>query len=163
MAVVLQGKQASHAPQHLIGYKMHIIAHRGNVNGPASENENRPKYLLSAISAGFDVEVDVWHKDNKWLLGHDSPIYHVGQDFFTNRMWLHCKNIQAAEQLQKTNLNWFWHENDSMTLTSKGHIWCYPENYIKNGITVHLGSPTQQLPKIFGICTDYALLWRQHA
>jgi hypothetical protein len=142
---------------------MHIIAHRGNISGPEIERENSPEYLLLAIALGFDVEVDVWFSDKKWFLGHDSPAYQVGQNFFDAHMWLHCKNTQAIEQLQKTNLNWFWHESDIMTQTSKGHIWCYPENYIKNGITVHLGAPTQSYPELFGICTDYALLWRNHA
>jgi len=139
-----------------------IIAHRGNIDGKEAKKENNPEYVLSAIISDFDVEIDVWAVDNKWFLGHDFPQYRIDKDFFTDRMWLHCKNIQAVEQLQKTNLNWFWHENDLMTQTSKGYIWCYPGTYIKDAITVHLNPPTQAYPKLYGICTDYTLLWRQH-
>ncbi len=142
---------------------MHIISHRGNISGADPSKENRPEYLLTAIALGFDVEVDVWFTSEKWFLGHDLPTYEVSQNFFDPRMWLHCKNIEAVEQLQKTNFNWFWHESDVMTQTSKGHIWCYPENYIQNGITVHLNAPTETYPNLYGVCTDYALLWRKYA
>jgi len=137
-----------------------IISHRGNINGPY-ENENSPEQIEKALKL-FKVEVDVWYINNKWFLGHDKPIYEVGFDFFDKNMFLHCKNFEAVKNLYGTCYNWFWHEDDQMTLTSQGDIWCYPGKYIKNGLTVFKGEPTlawaQQLPiDIKGICTDYPL------
>ena len=56
--------------------------------------------------------------------------------------------------MSKTNHHWFWHENDKITITSKGEIWCFPNIYVENGITVMLGL-TKEFPNIKGICTDY--------
>ena len=39
---------------------MIYIAHRGNLAGPNSDDENKPEYLLKAINAGFYVETDLW-------------------------------------------------------------------------------------------------------
>ena len=70
-------------------------------------------------------------------------------------MWIHCKNLEACCCLHKSDLNWFWHENDRVTLTSKKFIWSYPSIYVPNGITVEFGY-NKDLPKhILGICTDY--------
>jgi len=133
---------------------MKIISHRGNLNGINKDTENNPHHILEILKK-FDVEIDVWFIDNKWYLGHDKPQYEVDYDFFTDRMWLHCKNLDACIKLSDTNLNWFWHENDQMTLTSKGYKWVYPNIYIKNGITVEFGH-NKKLPNyIMGICTDY--------
>jgi len=133
---------------------MKIISHRGNLNGVNKELENNPQHLIE-VTKRFDVEVDVWFVDNRWFLGHDEPHYEVEYNFFTDKMWLHCKNLEACCQLTNSVLNWFWHENDKVTLTSKGYIWAYPKIYVPNGITVEFGK-TQQLPEyIMGICTDY--------
>ena len=43
-----------------------------------------------------------------------------------------------------------------MTVTSNGTIWCFPEVYIKNGVTV-MKTYLKKLPDIAGICTDYPL------
>ena len=46
---------------------MIFIAHRGNTNGPSSKKENSLPYIVSAISNGFDVEIDLWLKqERKW-------------------------------------------------------------------------------------------------
>ena len=37
------------------------IAHRGNYKGVEEGNENKPEYILDAVEAGFDCEIDVWH------------------------------------------------------------------------------------------------------
>ena len=139
---------------------MEIVSHRGNLNG-TSDNENHPDQILKTLN-DFRVEVDVWFIDGKWFLGHDNPDYPIAIDFFHKNMFLHCKNFSAVENLYHTNYNWFWHENDPMTLTSRGDIWCYPNNYIKNGIVVCFETPTaiqiSEVPKdIAGMCTDYPL------
>ena len=78
-----------------------------------------------------------------------------------DKMWLHCKNVAAAEELSKTKLRWFWHDNDLMTLTSNGAIWCYTGVYVDGGITVECGHPKQIDKSILGICTDYPIEWRE--
>ena len=60
---------------------MKIIAHRGNVLGPNLKEENSEEYLLKAISAGLDVEVDVWKIQDNLYLGHDEPTYEVEKLF----------------------------------------------------------------------------------
>jgi hypothetical protein len=139
---------------------MKIISHRGNLNGVNKELENNPNHIVNVLTK-FDVEIDVWFIDNKWFLGHDNPQYEVLFDFFKSNMWLHCKNLQACEQLLKTNLNWFWHENDKVTLTSKGYIWVYPGVYVDNGITVEFGYNISLPNDILGVCTDYPELYSE--
>jgi hypothetical protein len=39
---------------------MRIIAHRGNLDGPDPTRENSPIYVMAALAAGVDVEVDLW-------------------------------------------------------------------------------------------------------
>jgi len=141
---------------------MIFIAHRGNLRGP-SERENEPSYIREAIEAGFEVEVDVWLKPDGFYLGHDSPKYLIDYSFMNDKMWLHCKNVAAAEELSKTNLKWFWHDKDLMTLTSSGDIWCYTGIYVEGGITVECGHPKQIDKNILGICTDYPIEWNEES
>ena len=127
--------------------------------GPDKKLENNPEHILN-ICNKIDVEVDAWFIDNRWFLGHDGPQYEVKESFFNDKMWIHCKNLQACEELSSTNLNWFWHENDKMTLTSKGYKWVLPKVYVKGGITVEYGF-NAELPKdILGVCTDYPELYK---
>lgn len=139
-----------------------IISHRGNLDGPKLDCENNPTYIQSALDLGFDVEIDIWYLDNQFFLGHDSPTYLVDYSWLkqrSNKLWCHVKNFNAIVELSKdSDINYFWHENDKMTLTSKGIPWCYPDNFISNGITVCLGSKIKNI-KVFGICTDQPLSW----
>jgi hypothetical protein len=136
---------------------MKVISHRGNLIGKNPEQENHPSYISDAVAKGFDVEVDVWVQGGKFVLGHDSPQYDVSVGFLQGLpLWCHAKNEEALERLLWGNLHCFWHENDKMTLTSKGIPWCYPENYMQLGVTV-MQDESVPKKKIFGICTDYAL------
>lgn len=136
-----------------------IISHRGNIDGSKPDCENNPTYIQSALDLGFDVEIDVWFINGNFYLGHDSPIYLI--EYFwlkqrSHKLWCHAKNFDAIVQLSKdSDINYFWHETDKMTLTSKGIPWCYPNNFIINGITVITDN---KIPckNIFGICTDFA-------
>ena len=75
---------------------MILISHRGNLNGPNRNRENEPLYIVEALEQGFDVEIDVWWKDNEFWLGHDEPQYKVKREFLQNRkLWCHSKNIDA--------------------------------------------------------------------
>jgi hypothetical protein len=136
-----------------------LISHRGNLDGPNPNLENSPGYLEDALQLGFDVEIDVWFKEDLWFLGHDSPEYPTTFEFLSvnkDRLWIHAKNIQAAEKLSTTKLNWFWHENDVMTLTSWGFIWAYPgKQPIRNSIAVLPETHGDPLENTLGICSDF--------
>jgi hypothetical protein len=137
---------------------MKIISHRGNLSGPDPSLENNPVQINKVIDMGYDVEIDLWIKDNNFYLGHDEPYYKIDKYWLLNRkqnLWVHLKNLEAAEIDSIGYLNYFWHESDKFTLTSKGIPWCFPKVYIKNGITVCLEKNVVPDVKIMGICTDY--------
>lgn len=139
---------------------MILISHRGNIDGKHEKYENQPKYIDTAIELGYEVEIDVWVVSGGILLGHDNPQYDIHQNWLRERitkLWIHCKNVEAVEWFNVNNeFNYFWHENDLVTLTSHGYIWAYPgKQPIKQSIAV--------LPEIYndtvidcsGICSDY--------
>lgn len=136
---------------------MILISHRGNLNGPNEHLENSPSYILEALNYGFDVEVDVWYKNNKFFLGHDFPIYEIGVDFLTNdRLWCHAKNVEAIIEMKKYVIHYFWYEKDTITLTSKNYIWSYPNKCaIKNSIVVLPEVYNTNIENVRGICSDY--------
>lgn len=143
---------------------MKIISHRGNLQGKIPNLENNPIYIEQALNLGFDVEIDVWYVDGKFYLGHDAPTFLVDLCWFYKKpLWCHAKNQEALEQmlLSKKVSNCFWHETDKMTITSNGTMWLYPDNYSSFGITVWLGEPEENVPKVFGVCTDYPLKWKR--
>lgn len=137
---------------------MIIISHRGNVNGPNPKLENNPDYVLNALSLGFDVELDCWVVDSKIFLGHDKPQYLISHDFLNqvkNKIWIHCKNLEALAYFIKTDFNYFWHQSDKYTLTSKRIIWTYPgEKYINNSVLVDLELNSNN-NNLYAICTDF--------
>lgn len=140
---------------------MNIISHRGNLEGPLPEKENHPDYIKSALSAGFDVEVDVWFENNKWFLGHDGPQYEIHRGFFGHdNLWLHSKNIEAFAQLAhpKLGLNTFFHDIDECTLTTKNWIWTYPGKLIVSHAQIAVMPerfPDWNISKAGGVCTDF--------
>jgi hypothetical protein len=143
---------------------MLIISHRANLNGPNKELENNPQQIIETIKE-YDVEIDLWRINNDLFLGHDNPQYKINHDFLNlnkNKLWIHAKNLDCISYLFNTDLNWFWHENDKVTLTSKKNIWCYPEIYIENSITVVFNdSKKRDIPNYcLGICTDYPTNYR---
>lgn len=139
---------------------MILISHRGNINGKFESWENEPTYIDKAMSEGYDVEVDVWYKDKMLWLGHDKPDYDVDLRWFKDRiskLWIHCKNVEAVTYFKECgyDFNYFWHENDTLTLTSKNHIWVYPGNQpIENSIAVMPEIHNDDVSKCLGICSD---------
>jgi hypothetical protein len=104
---------------------MKIISHRGNLTGPNLIRENSVDYIEEAISEGFDVEIDLRVEDNELYLGHDDPQYFVTMGWlrkYKDVLWIHCKNREALEKMSSSmvEFNYFWHETDRYTLTSKG-------------------------------------------
>jgi hypothetical protein len=140
---------------------MILIAHRGNTTGRFEHYENEPTYLDKAIKEGYDVELDVWFKDNILWLGHDKPEY--GMDFRWLRdriakLWIHCKNIEAVIFFKNCGyeFNYFWHETDTITLTSKNYIWAYPgKQPIQESIAVMPELNNDDTTNCIGICSDY--------
>ena len=140
---------------------MILISHRGNMNGRFESYENEPMYIDLAISKGYDVEVDVWFKDSVLWLGHDNPQYGVDFRWFRDRIskiWIHCKNIEAVNYFKDCHyeFNYFWHEADTIALTSKNYIWAYPgKQPIKDSISVLPEMHDDTLELCMGICSDY--------
>jgi len=138
---------------------MILISHRGNTNGKFESYENEPAYIDKAISEGFDVEIDVWMVDGQLFLGHDKPQYGITWEYFkdkVDKVWIHCKNIEALYWVRETKLHYFWHENDMVTLTSKNYIWAYPgKQPIKGSIAVMPEIYNDDLDSCMGICSDY--------
>jgi hypothetical protein len=141
---------------------MRIISHRGNINGRDIPNENSISYIDEAINLGFDVEVDVWMVNGMLYLGHDSPDNPISLDWLISRkdkLWVHSKNTDSLDFLHKTDLNFFYHDLDKTTITSKNFFWSQPNIYLKNGITVELNYKNIN-SVVFGICTDYPILYK---
>jgi hypothetical protein len=142
---------------------MILISHRGNLSGRTVEEENKPSYIDIAISKGFDVEIDVWKIDFKLFLGHDAPQYEINEKWLEERknvLWIHTKNIFSIVYFNNTDYNYFWHEKDTVTLTSKKYIWAYPGNQpIKNSIAVMPELNNDDVSSCLGICSDYINLY----
>ena len=47
---------------------MILISHRGNIDGPEPNTENKPSRIQYTISQGYDVEVDFWFVKNKFYI-----------------------------------------------------------------------------------------------
>lgn len=150
---------------------MKIISHRGNLNGKNPQLENSIEYLEFALQCNFDVEIDFWKIDDCFFLGHDLPQYNVQFNWilkYSDKVWIHCKNIDALVYLSEIfksspSLNFFWHENDTVTLTSLGYIWAYPgKQPISGSVAV--------LPEIYddvtfgcaSICTDFPIKYKNN-
>jgi hypothetical protein len=138
---------------------MILISHRGNINGKIVERENHPSYIDEAINLGYDVEIDMWWIDGKTYLGHDVPQYEVDDEWLTeriNKLWVHCKNIELLNWIRSTTLHYFWHEEDTLTLTSKNQIWAYPgKQPILGSIAVMPEINKDNISLCIGICSDY--------
>jgi len=143
---------------------MILISHRGNINGRLVPFENQPNYIDTALAAGYDVEIDVWHEreSGKLYLGHDKADYQIDIDWLyerSDKLWIHCKNMDALSFFNKSHLqigteyNYFSHDNDIGVLTSYGYIWS--TNLYDNGILV-LPEVFEKTPieKTIGICSD---------
>lgn len=149
---------------------MKLISHRGNINGPDPIKENNPEYIEQVISQGFDVEIDIRYDtfDKKLYLGHDEPQYIVNWFWlgkYIKHLWIHCKNIEALYEFVHgtSGFNYFWHQEDNFTLTSKNYIWTYPgKTYTPKSIIV-MPEWNKNIDEFVdlraydchGICSDY--------
>lgn len=148
------------------------------LNGSNSFQENEPKHIQEIISKfALEVEIDLWRVSDKLYLGHDAPTHEITTDFLMkneNSLWVHCKNTEALQYCNSLMYkNYFWHENDTYTLTSDQVIW----NHFKNvapfpkGSVILLFSMEDILdnlclfengnPKNYAICTDFPLEFKK--
>jgi hypothetical protein len=152
---------------------MKLISHRGNIIGPNPNRENSPSYIDTAISAGYEVEVDINYMNGKFYLGHDTPDYEITEQWMTKRrdnIWFHCKNLDAATHLseisskfQPLEFNFFCHTSDSFVMTSTNHIWVHDltMNLSKKCIIPLLSDVDIINYKgglVYAVCTDYITL-----
>lgn len=146
---------------------MILIAHRGNTDGKFESHENEPTYIDLAINKGYDVEVDVWYKDGMLWLGHDKPDYGVDFRWFRDRvtkLWVHCKNVEAVEFFKSSGygINYFWHENDTLTITSNGNLWVFPgKQPVTGSIAVMPELYDDDTSKAAGICSDFVSKYKK--
>ena len=110
--------------------------------------------------------LDMIPKLSVYGLGHDAPDYPVTWWWLAGRanyLWIHCKDITTLHQFSNaTNgYNYFWHQEDDFTLTSKQYIWTYPgKPYTNRSVIVcpewH-GPEWNSLRVVdcYGICTDF--------
>ena len=134
-----------------------LISHRGNINGKNEKLENSPSYVKKALDLGYDVEVDVWVVNDKFYLGHDNPQYEIPIEFLKNeKLWCHAKNIIALNKMLENDIHCFWHQEDDVTLTSKGVMWTYPgKELTSNSIQVMPEWDNKEHKNIMGLCSDY--------
>jgi hypothetical protein len=144
---------------------MKIISHRGNLTGPNPVTENTPHQIDLCISKGYDVEIDVRLINGKFYLGHDNPTYTIPFTYLIqrkNNLWVHCKNQDALFALNNTGLNYFWHQEDDVTITSHEFIWAYPNKQKKfyNNLVIldfskEICFSLYQKHGVYAVCADY--------
>ena len=87
-----------------------------------------------------------------WLDGRSLNIFG-----FIVKTFRHSHEFSA----NTSGYNYFWHQNDDYTLTSKNYIWSYPgKSYTKNAIIVmpEWNTPnwdTLKVTNCHGVCSDY--------
>jgi len=150
-----------------------IISHRGNLNGPNPNEENKFEYLLKAFQLGYIVELDLWKVNGKLYLGHDSPQYELDETIFINSKLLnnsliHCKNSDSLKYMISLNLNLecFAHQEDDYAFTNKGTLLIHPntKDVIKEGIIMmpERGSFTENdIKNVYALCTDYPIKYNK--
>lgn len=141
---------------------MLLIAHRGNTDGP-NEKENRPSYIVDALSRGYDAEVDLWWCNSGWFTGHDKPQYQVSVAWLgQSGLWIHAKTVDTFSFLLSRGLNVFYHTDEEIVLTTGGYIWVYPgvECHSNKAIIVQQGKPSPVIRSAYGVCSDYVSHWK---
>jgi hypothetical protein len=140
-----------------------FISHRGNLDGPNSNLENRPDYVEKAIAAGFVVEVDLRLIGNQYFLGHDYPVWPVSMQWLNeNResLLLHLKDIASLHSMIP-QFHYFCHVNDPYTFTSQGRVWIHDLSMMPDDRSI-IPLMTQDLIRsypykkhVHAICSDY--------
>jgi hypothetical protein len=135
------------------------IAHRGNTQGPRPELENTVDYIHTALNGGYWVETDVQCSAQGLVLGHDCAQEPAPETLLMHpHVICHAKDLHSLLALLDMGAHCFWHEQDRVTITSRGLIWCYPGHHPQHASAVWLDLLYQPVPEniqgIFGICSD---------
>ena len=155
---------------------MKYISHRGYSRGKFKEinepDENSVQLIEKRLDEGYDVETDVFMLNGHIFLGHDYPTYEISIDFLNNKdnrehiIW-HLKNPEALSHFNyyPDKYHFFWHEDDSYTLSSWGIPIIYPGRAaVKNGLLMK--AEYFVLPEIsfgiYGICSDYISYYKEN-
>ena len=140
-----------------------FIAHRGNINGRDIKLENTPEYLEHALSLGYGVECDVQLYNGALWLGHDGPDISCNENLLrTRNVFVHAKTPDTLMALIKMGgIHCFYHEEDKLTLTNKGYMWCYPGVHPACDRSIWLDLlnmplPDGKIPPVYGVCGDDA-------
>jgi len=146
---------------------MKVICHRANLDDDSKNLENNPIQIKKCINLEFDVEIDVWYINQKFMLGHDFPLYEVNYSFLqNNKLWCHAKNYHALKNMiNNTKINCFWHQHDDYTITSKGFMWGYPNVQLMDNSIAVMPEITQyslqDLKRCYAICTDKPFYYKK--
>ena len=144
---------------------MIIISHRGNIKGPISTTENHESSINKCIQNNIQIEIDLWGISGELFLGHDFPEHPIEKTFLMNNkeyLWIHCKNIDAADFCCTNNLSWFGHDSDEyVSVSGRNIIWRHP--FSKCKITEKSIAVLPELSRLtvedfntmLGVCTDY--------
>jgi hypothetical protein len=151
---------------------MKFISHRGNLRGKTSL-ENSPVQIEKCLEFGIECEIDLRIIQNKFYLGHDDSEYEITYDWLKNRstmLWIHCKNFDCLKffvEKKSTEFNYFWHNNDDYTFTSKGYLWVFPDKELSENCIAVLPeiwvsiSSDLSLKKFAGVCSDYIIDYQE--
>ena len=142
---------------------MKLIAHKGNINGPDPSTENHPDQIDKCIAEGYDVEIDVRYnvEKDKFYLGHDESKYEINWWWLAGKLehlWIHCKDLTTLHEFTSntSGYNYFWHQGDDYTLTSKGQIWASSGKPYKDDTVIVVENPEDVKEyDCYGICSDY--------
>lgn len=144
---------------------MILISHRGNIKGKYADKENHPSQIDLCASLGYEIEIDIRLVGNKMFLGHDTPDYEISLKWLEslrNKLWIHCKNTESLQKLSGSDFNYFWHDKDDYTLTSKGIIWAYPGKPLTPksiAVLPELWTEEKHL-QCLGVCSDFVCRYR---
>jgi len=143
-----------------------LIAHRGNIDGPNSLNENSPDILSGVMNDGYDAEIDLRIVSGELMLGHDGPEHLIHVNFlktFAEKLWIHCKNYEALYFLasnKEINFNFFYHSNDEYVMTSRGYIFTRPGGLVGPSSVMVMPEITdcyteRDIKGCYAVCSDY--------
>ena len=142
---------------------MKLIAHKRNINGPNPAIENNPEQIDVCITAGYDDELDLWWdaEERKLWLGHSERQYEITWWWLagrSNHLWIHCKDCPTLHEFttNTSGYNYFWHQGDDYTLTSKNYIWSSPgKPFTSQTVMVIENVEDVKEYDCYGICSDY--------
>ena len=86
-------------------------------------------------------------------------IHYIETDYkflMNEKLWCHAKSLDALFEMKKYAIHYFWHETDTVTLTSKNYVWAYPgKQPIKGSIACMPELENDNVLLCKGICSDY--------